>query len=284
MNNELIEEKAQLYALGILPESEKEEFENRVRQDRELQSLVHEYQRLGELDALPGTLAPPFHAYSRIMEEIEAPQAAVADSTSRSASRSKLVAFVTWGGWATAACAALAFGLSIWGGKSAAAPKSDIVLNNLSNPRIVAVQTPSEDFAMEDRMLELAGLAEAYWFSREGIPEGQLLDGGKDTEVAQLSGGFTIYDRRYNIGFIAVENLPREAPNKSYHVWAKTDPDARPVRAGTLPIGDQSRGLFYFDLSGLPAGASLDSLSFFVTEEDSEDPVSPSQMVVLSDV
>lgn len=284
MNNELIEERAQLYVLGILPESEQEEFENQIRADRELQVLVHKYQRLGELDASPAAMDPPFQAYSRIMEEIEGTQGERVGNSSEGASSSKLLAFVTWGGWATAACAALVFGLGLFGGKGESGSKSDIVLNNLANPRIVAVQTPSEDVGVEDRMLELAGLAEAYWFSREGIPSGQLLEGESDTEVAELSGGFTIYDRRYNIGFIAVENLPREAPNKSYHVWAKTAPSARPVRAGTLPIGDESRGLFYFDLSSLPAGASLDSLSFFVTEEESEDPISPSQMVVLSDV
>ncbi len=283
MNNELIEEKAQLYALGILPESERKEFENQVREDRELQTLVHEYQRLGELHASPASAAPSFQAYSRIMEEIDGPSQARGNRLGK-AGNSKLVSFMAWGGWAAAACAALVFGMSFFGGKGRSEAHSDIVLNNLANPRIVAVQTPSEDLAVEDRMLELAGLAEAYWFSREGIPSGQLLEGEKDTEVAEISGGFTIYDRRYNIGFIAVENLPREAPNKSYHVWAKTDASATPVRAGTLPIGDQSRGLFFFDLSSLPAGASLDSLSFFVTEEDSEDPAVPSQMVVLSDV
>ncbi|MDQ8184699.1 anti-sigma factor [Pelagicoccus sp. SDUM812002] len=280
MNNELIEEKAQLYALGILPESEKKEFESKVREDRELQSLVHEYQRLVELEARPARAEPSFQTYSQVMEEIDG----ASEPHTASATGSTLVSFATWGGWAAAACAALALMISYFGAKGGVNTQSDIVLNNLANPRIIAVQTPSEDFAVEDRMLELAGLAEAYWFSREGIPAGQLLDGQEDTEVAEMSGGFTIYDRRYNIGFIAVENLPREAPNKSYHVWAKTDPSAAPVRAGTLPIGEESRGLFFFDLSTLPKGASLDSLSFFVTEEESEDPTAPSQMVVLSDV
>lgn len=283
MNNELIEEKAQLYALGMLPEVEREEFETQIRTDRGLQALVHDYQQLGELDASPSLMDPPFQMYSRIMEEIDGAQARTRESQDKS-SMGTLVAFVTWGGWAAAACTAFALGLSFLGGKSGEKSQSDIVLNNLGNPRIVAVETPSEEFAVEDRMLELAGLAEAYWFSREGIPSGQLLEGEDDTELAELSGGFTIYDRRYNIGFIAVENLPREAPNKSYHVWAKTDPAALPVRAGTLPIGEESRGLFYFDLSNLPPDASLDSLSFFVTEEESEDPVTPSQLVVLSDV
>lgn len=283
MNNELIEEKAQLYALGSLPEAEQEEFENRVREDRDLQALLHEYQRLQELDATPASVGPSFQSYAEIMEKIDAPEAAAALPEAKR-THPKLLSFAAWGGWATAACATLALAASFFLGQNDAGGRSDIVLNNLSNPRIVAMQTPSEDLTVEDRMLELAGLAEAYWFSREGIPAGQLLEGDQDTEVAELSGGFTIYDRRFNIGFIAVENLPREAPDKSYHVWAKTKPSAQPVRAGTLPIGDESRGLFFFDLSSLPAGTSLDSLSFFVTEEESETPVSPSQMVVLSDV
>ncbi|EDY81640.1 hypothetical protein VDG1235_1258 [Verrucomicrobiia bacterium DG1235] len=282
MNKELIEEKAQLYALGTLPDEEVEDFEAQIRSDRETQGLVHEYQRLAELDASSGEAEPPFHAFAHIMEEIDGGVAGQG-ATAPTGSGNKLVSFVTWGGWAVAACAVAVLGLGLFdegGGESA---ESDIVLNNLGNPRLVAVQTPSEEFDVEDRMLELAGLAEAYWFSREGIPEDQLLE-SEDTQVADLSGGFTIYDRRYNIGFIAVENMPREAPNKSYHVWAKTSETAKPVRAGTLPIGEESRGLFFFDLTSLPQDASKDSLSFFVTEEDSETPLSPSEVVVLSDV
>lgn len=274
MNKELIEEQAQLYSLGILPEAEREEFEKRIREDNETRALVHEYQLLSELEAEPASMDPPFQVYSRVMETIEG---------TASPQKGKLASFVTWGGWAAAACAAVALGASFLGGSGETSVTSDIVLNNLTNPRLVAVQTPSEDISVEDRMLELAGLAEAYWFSREGIPNDQLL-GDDDAEVAEMSGGFTIYDRKFKIGFIAVENLPREAPDMSYHVWAKTSPTATPVRAGTLPIGEESRGLFFFDLSGLPNDASLDSLSFFVTEEKSESPNHPSQMVVLSDV
>ncbi|MBK1879487.1 anti-sigma factor domain-containing protein [Pelagicoccus mobilis] len=282
MNNELLEEKAQLYALGILPESEKEEFENRIREDRATQALVHEYQQLTEFDASGDERNPSFQVYAGIMDEIDDSRSSVSEAPERKAA-SPLVSFFAWGGWAAAACVAAVFGAGLLGPGNSPEGESDIVVNNLASPRIVAVQTPSDEFTVEDRMLELAGLAEAYWFSREGIPSGQLLD-SSDTEVAQLSGGFTIFDRQYNIGFIAVENLPREAPEKTYHVWAKTKGLDAPIRAGTLPIGDQSRGLFFFDLTHMPEGTSNDSLSFFVTEEESAAPQRPSPIVVLSDV
>lgn len=279
MNKELGEQKAQLYALGILPESEREEFEAWIREDSETRALMHEYQSLMELERTTSANEPSFRTYSRIVAEIEeAPPSGPAYRTGKSIGRVSLA----WGGWAAAACTALFLGWGQWGYVKPESVAGDIVLNDLENPRIVAVQTPSAEFTLEDRMLELAGLAEAYWFSREGVPSGQLLE-DKESEIADVSGGFTIYDRRYNIGFIAVENLPREAPDKSFHVWAETSPGAAPLRAGTLPIGEESRGLFYFDLSNLPAGSNLDSIRFFVTEEESDAPLRPSRVVVLSD-
>lgn len=283
MNNELLEEKAQLYALGLLPESEKGAFEAQVREDRSIQALVHDYQQVAELDASDEEHEPSFQVYAGIMDEIDSDRSSRAEEANSESSGSKLVSFLAWGGWAVAACVATVFGLGWLGSGSNATSQSDIVVNNLGSPRIVAVQTPSEEVTVEDRMLELAGLAEAYWFSREGIPSGQLLEDSA-AEVAQLSGGFAIFDRQYNIGFIGVENLPREAPDRSYHVWAKTAGLEEPLRAGTLPIGDQSRGLFFFDLTHLPVDADEDSLSFFVTEEVNPSPSRPSQIVVLSDV
>lgn len=284
MNREILEEKAQLYALGTLPEEEMSEFEAHVRSDRETQQLVHDYQRVMELDARVETEEPPFHAFASIMKQIESKDVATqpSHSDSQSALGSKLVSFVSWSGWAAAACMAFVLAWSVLGPKDRQS-RSDIVLNELGNPSIVQVQTPSDQLQVEDRMLELANLAEAYWFAREGIPDGQLLAGGNSPD-SEFSEGFTIFDRKYNIGFIAVENLPREAPNKSYHVWAQLDDDEPPVSAGTLPIGDESRGLFFFDLANLPKDADHESLSFFVTEEVAESPTSPSSMIVLRDI
>ncbi len=276
-----------LYALGTLPDSEIESFEALARKDRSVQQLVHEYQRVNEVSARAApTAEPPFQAYSRIMAEIEGPSRSappVATATPRRQSGA-LLRFAAWSGWGLAACAAVALGLAYFSGKPAGA-KSDIVLNTLANPRLVAVKTPSDAVSMEDRMFELSGLAEAYWFSREGVPEGQLLTASSESAerpIEPLSGGFTIFDNAYQIGYIAVENLPQEQRGKSYHVWAKTKEGGQVVRAGSLPIGNESRGLFFFDLSSLPKVKSLDQVTFFVTEEATEDPEKPGPMVVLS--
>ena len=50
-NNEELHEIALQYALGTLPESESESFESHLDSDRELQDLVHEWQRVNEEDA-----------------------------------------------------------------------------------------------------------------------------------------------------------------------------------------------------------------------------------------
>lgn len=295
MNNEIKQEKALLYALGTLPEEEIEEFEALIKSDRELQSLVHELQLLNELEVAEcESVEPPFQVYSRIMATIEESKGGGATSVEQTSSNSnKIVSFLTWSGWAAAACFAIIFASNLTktdikepvvvaaATPRPAAPASDIILNNLGNPILQAVKIPSEDFTLEDRMLELASLAEAYWFSREGVPSGQLLS-DPSAEVEKLSGGFTIFDRKYQIGFIAVENLPQETAGKSYHVWAKTGKGSPPLRAGALPVGEDSRGLFFFDMSSVPEVASMDRINFFVTEERSDSPETPTGMVVLS--
>lgn len=284
MNREILEEKAQLYALGTMPEEELGEFEDRIREDRETQALVHEYQRVVEIDLRGGRQEPPFHVYAEVMKRIDSNDATPRETETEGApaKAGTLVSILSWSGWAAAACMALVFVLG-GVGQRAERSSSDIVLNELGNPSIVQVQTPSEELQIEDRMLELANLAEAYWFSREGVPDGQLLT-AENTPNSEFSEGFTIYDHKYNIGFIAVENLPREAPDKSYHVWAQLNENEPPIRAGSLPIGDESRGLFFFDLANLPEGANYDTLSFFVTEEAAELPSTPSSMIVLKDI
>ncbi len=285
MNSEILEDKALLYALGTLPGDEVEEFEEMLKRDGDLRALVHESQRLMELDAKSeDSSEPPFHLLSNIMAGIEGETETASPARNPSSTgSSRVVSFLAWGGWSVAAALAVVFGAGLLVDSGSESAKPDIVVNELSSPRLVAVQPPSEEFGVEDRMLELAGLAEAYWFAREGVPAGQLLQ-DPDTEVAQLTGGFTIFDREYGIGFIAVENMPRETSGKSYHVWAKSGRGAEPLRAGALPIGDQSRGLFFFDLSGMPDMESVDSASFFVTEEDARDPERPSDRILLSEL
>ncbi len=278
-----MEDMALQYALGTLPESEVAAFEEAMRREPAARELAYEFQRIGEAAARDGAAEAPFHSYSSIMARIDALEGAAAvPAPVAGRGRAGLLSFAAWSGWGLAACASVALGLALWGG-SAEPGRPDIVLNDLANPRLVAVTPPSAKVGLETRMLELSGLAEAYWFAREGVPVDQQLDGlGSELAGEPLTGGFTIFDRSHQIGFIAVENLPLEQEGKSYHVWARTGSGSQAVRAGALPIGNESRGLFFFDLSSLPKASSLDQVSFFVTEESSSDPAKPGPMVVLS--
>ena len=277
MNKEEIEGKAVEYALGTMPEGEIGEFEAELREDRLLQSLVHEWQEMNELDASesPG-VDVPFHVFSGIVDEIEKDREA-GPTAEAAVSEGRVVSFWQWSGWAVAACAALAFAVfGLRGGVETSERESivaGIVLKEMGKPGSQRLQDLDEKGGRQARMIELAELAEAYWDSRESTAEGDS------------TGGFTVFDPEFEIGFIAVENLPDREEGKSFHVWARSEGSEQPVRAGSLPVGKSSFGMFYFDISAKEGIDSRDeNLSFFVTEESTTDPVKPSGTVVLSGI
>ncbi|MCH6255479.1 anti-sigma factor [Puniceicoccaceae bacterium K14] len=295
MSEEYLEEKAVQYALGTLPEDEMAEFESSLLADRELQDLVHGFQEVNEFGAKQAKQAEvPFQLYSRVMGEIDAEiEEAEENSLSESSkAQPKIVQFVSWGGWAAAACLLLVLGLKAFDPTSASPSnepgnlaRADILLSELNRPGFEAtpqaIANIREQMSLDERMIELAELAEAYWFSYDGLPpEGEFAE---NSEV-ESSRGFTLFDSKYRIGFIGIENLPSEEDGKGYHVWAQTA-SSQPVRAGTLRPGRNSRGLFFFDLSEGEEHVKLDgAVSFFVTEETIERPEQPSDRVILSGI
>ena len=131
MNNELLEEKAQLYALGLLPEADREGFEAQIHEDRATQALVHGYQELVELDASSDEEhTPSFQVYAGIMDQIDESREEERNA-GLSTHSAKLVPFVTWGGWAVAACVAAVFGLGLIGPGGGGTSQSDIVVNKI---------------------------------------------------------------------------------------------------------------------------------------------------------
>lgn len=290
MNKEELHEKALQYALGTLPASEVETIESRLHADRELQMAVHEWQRVNEEDALEcEQLEPSFQTYSRIMSKVDVKSAE--DSPDADRGGSSIASFLSWGGWAAAAAIALVFGVTSMqeGSRSggaqdlAASSGSDIVLNDLGNPdlasAIAATDEDQEEF--QDRLLELTGLAEAYWFSRDGLPP----ESESNVDSLEFAGGFSIYDRKIKIGVIGIENIPESRLGKYYNVWAKSSEDSDPVWAGMLKQGEAGSRLAFFDLSSNDAIQGTDAaISFFVTEEDEKRPVRPEGKVVLSGI
>ena len=131
----------------------------------------------------------------------------------------------------------------------------------------------------QDRLVELTGLAEAYWFSREGLPP----EDGLDADA--FTGGFSIYDRKIKIGVIGIENIPEGRLGTYYNVWARVAEDADPVWAGMLKSEDAGSRLAFFDLSSNETIMDRDeAVSFFVTEESQKRPERPEGRVVLSGI
>ncbi len=289
MNNEDLQEKALQYALGTLPAAEVEEIETQLRTDRELQTAVHEWQRVNEADALDcDQLKPSFQVYSNIMSSLDTRGVAEGgQAISRNRFPSNLIA---WGGWAAAACLTLLLALpglregadSGQVQRLANGSQGDIVLSDLGNPDLKKTVPSNQDQdEFQDRLLELTGLAEAYWFSREGLPP----ESGDSVEAQAFSGGFSIYDRKIKIGVIGIENIPESRLGTFYNVWAKTSTDSEPVWAGTLKQDEAGNRLAFFDLSSNDAIKGMDDeISFFVTEETEQRPSQPEGRIVLSGI
>ncbi|MEM9158739.1 MAG: anti-sigma factor [Verrucomicrobiota bacterium] len=281
MNKEDQQGKAVQYALGTMPEDELDGFESQLCGDRELQQLVHDWQEVNEIDAREcPQVDVPFGAYSSIMDQIDAAALETASDEAsegvNSIEERKVVSFWQWGGWAVAACAAVAF--MAFGGpnpeqESRESLVASIVLKEMGKPGAQRLQLAEENGGREERMFKLAELAEAYWDSRSAALEGNS------------TGGFTVFDRKFEIGFIAVENLPERESGRSYHVWARSEGSEEAIRAGSLPVGKSSFGMFYFDISSKEGiDATDETLSFFVTEETTAEPERPEGRVVLSGI
>ena len=279
--NEKLREEAFQYALGTLPAAAQEAFEKRLATDRDLQSQVHEWQRVNEEDALDcEQLDPPFQTFSTIMSEIENEA-----SPTRASRKDPLVSFYSWGGWAAAACLTVLLGLALTRSPfdRNAAAASDIVLNDLGNPELEAsIPVDQEEEVFQDRLLELTGLAEAYWFSREGLPPANA-DEGVNAEA--FTGGFSIYDSKIKIGVIGIENIPESRLGTYYNVWAQLSEGGDPVWAGMLKQGEAGSRLAFFDLSSNADIQEGDqAISFFVTEESETRPERPEGPIVLSGI
>ena len=286
MNKEELQEKALQYALGTLPQSEEAEVEKLVSENQELRAVVYEWQQVNEADAREcDQVEPSFHIYSSVMSRIDTSQESGSSRDSK-AKGSPLYFLAQWGGWAAAAGIAIFSGVSLNPVANEAPSinpaESDIVLNELGNPEqtnLVASAGEEEEF--QNRLLELTGLAEAYWFSREGLPP--ETDSGVDAQ--EFSGGFSIYDRKIKIGVIGIENIPEGRLGRYYSVWAKQSESSEPVWAGMIQQGEPASRLAFFDLSSNDTIQDSDeAISFFVTEETEKRPARPEGKIVLSGI
>ena len=146
----------------------------RLFRNHELRSVVHEWQQVNEADARDcDQVEPSFHIYSSVMSRIDTSKGGSSLLSSKTTG-SPLRSLVQWGGWAAAAGLAIFSGISmsqVANEMSIGSPaESDIVLNELGNPEQDSLVASEVERRNSKPTLELTGLAEAYWFSREGLP------------------------------------------------------------------------------------------------------------------
>jgi len=295
MIDQVTNDLAVQYALGILPRKQVPEFESHLKGDAELQDLVSDIQRINEWDAAESVpVEPPIDGYSGVLEQLSARPMPATEA------RNNLIPFLGWAGWGLAACFAAAFFIIRTSGPSevalASAPvvgSSSIIVSELTaaRPSLTSASAPAPaSGGVELRVLELANLAEAFWSSRLGEGTGgnartMLADAKLQTGETPHSNseGFTVFDRELRMGVIAVDSLPDAQPNRSYHIWAHRGAGEPPVWAGTIPVGESDGGLFFFDMAQSAIELiQAQNLSFFITEESSLTPDRPEGRVVLT--
>jgi hypothetical protein len=159
----------------------------------------------------------------------------------------------------------------------AVAVRPFVIVVGLDARRSAMAELPMRKSAMDTdaRFVQLATLAEQYWDKPEDLP-------GKLPSAGEGGRGYALYDPTSSQGFIAVQQLPVIGHGQRYHLWMLDSATGRIREAGILPLGDSSRGLYFFSVA--PASeAKPGRVDFFVTAEDAAAPEStrPTGKVVL---
>jgi anti-sigma-K factor RskA len=275
MNTQL-EELASLYVLDQLDAAERAQFEARLVEDAELQSVVRDLESTmaARVRALPQH-EPPLDLLDAIERKLPAAPAATRPQRSPKIVGFPWIPFARWG-----VAAVIAVSLATLAVQSVRRSHSPVVVfvqldsNRSTATKLSLPQTARDSDA---RFIELASLAESYWGKPAGMPQPS---GGAHSPTR----GYALFDPASKAGFIAVEQLPAIAREKQFHLWI-VDSSTREIRdAGILPTTAPQGGLYSFSLP--QSENTSGELNFFVTIEDSAadtvtSPVQPRGEVVL---
>jgi anti-sigma-K factor RskA len=297
--NPQLEELACLYVLDRLEPRERASFEASLRHDPQLASFVRELESALDqrIRALP-PVEPPAGLLAQIEARIDALPAGEwhgqpagrsapaeagpvrgpeTSSNLRGKPEPPWAAITRWG---IAALVAVGVGtIAVWQMRRApaVAVRPFVIVVGLDARRSAMAELPMRKSAMDTdaRFVQLATLAEQYWDKPEDLP-------GKLPSAGEGGRGYALYDPTSSQGFIAVQQLPVIGHGQRYHLWMLDSATGRIREAGILPLGDSSRGLYFFSVA--PASeAKPGRVDFFVTAEDAAAPEStrPTGKVVL---
>lgn len=256
--NTRIEEQASLYVLDKLSSEERNEFELVMEQESEVKQLVHELEDglAVEVRKLP-QYKPSENTFQSIQARIHETETEVSDK--------KVIQF-SWASLSRLGVAAvflLGVGLTFLITSNSGAPKVYVVGMGAHSSQTSTLDSSHIQFESDDHFAQLASLAADYWDHPESNP---VKIAANHTE----NKGYAVFDAETNSGFIAINHLPKLEKGKHYRLWV-SDPQTKKLHnAGSIPLHENNKGLYYFSLE-TELSTQTESVEFFVTEEAIED-------------
>ncbi len=288
MMNDLQEEQACFYVLGLLPEHEVAAFEREMQQSAELTALVAS---LNNATLALAKSAPqvelPAEAKRRLL-------AAVSQLDNRVVPipRSNIFRFIPW-----AAAACLAFATYFLWNTSQHEKRNFEASVNQSNVVLKTVQSKLDETQAALQMLQqqskdqlaAAEAARTELLTRiASLEEKNLL---AQTKIAVMSSklkdrpqaiAVSLWDQEKQNGLLVVENLPVLDTGRDYQLWVIDPNVAAPVSAGTFKVDEKGKVRISFK----PTLNVATATTFAVTEEKEGGVPSPTmeKMVVIGGI
>jgi anti-sigma-K factor RskA len=235
--DEHLQEQASAYALGILPEAEKAEFERALVRDAELRRLVREFRdALGVAAQSMPAAVPSAGLKGRIMDRIadEATGEEPVPAPVRTAGR------VSWFPvilpWAVAASLAVAFA---WFYNDAGRRMGELRSTVASTEAALAAEKDAFEKKVAALQSELIAAHDAANLAKLQIAR-------LSSEVQPRVQAVSFWNNTTKQGVLVVENLALPPPGKTYQLWV-IDPETKsPIDAGIFATDPDGTGRIAF--------------------------------------
>lgn len=269
MMDERLQEQASAYALGVLPEDERPEFERAMEGDPELQKLVTDFiNTLGEAARNMAKQDPGADLKRRVLSQISRQS----QFPPKANPESKTVSFPIWIPWAAAAAIAIfAAKLLVDRGElrstqehlASALQRAEDHTNDLARELAQAQQSNQELLTQvsdaRDRQAVLESETER-WRRQIDDLRTQLADARSAADLAAMrvaslksqvqdqpsALAVSLWNDSTQEGVLVVENLSLPPPGKTYQLWVLDPTTKAPIDAGIFTTDSAGRGHIVF--------------------------------------
>jgi len=238
MIDEQREEQASLYALGALPAAELADFEQALRSDPELQSLVSDLQATADTLALATPrVQPPAHLKQEILSRLESRQKIVPLPVPES----------TWPilvPWALAASLAVACVILYWQGQRLGHQSAELrrQLDDVSR-RAEALRGQSDTF---QKQLAVLDTELKNWRDKDALAEMKIALLASLLEKSPKAVSVSVWDKDKQDGVLVVRDLAPLPVDKDYQLWVIDARAPSPISAGVFSVDDKGNVRFKF--------------------------------------